>query len=101
MPPRLTGQAGVVVIMLAKWQVLCMLVVMAGILDRLRQAIRESEKTRYRLAEESCIAESALSRLMSGERGLSIEAAEKLAETLGLEIIIRPAKRNTAKSKER
>lgn len=87
--------------MLDEWQVKCMLVDMAEILDRLRQAIREGGKTRYRLAQESGIDESALSRLMSGERGLSIEAAEKLAETLGLEIIIRPVKRKTGKAKDR
>jgi len=75
-------------------------VAMAEILDRLRQAIRESGKTRYRLAEDSGIAESALSRLMSGERGLSIETADKLAETLGLEIIIRPVKREAGKARD-
>lgn len=77
-----------------------MLVVMAAILDRLRQAIREGGKTRYRLAQETGIAESALSRLMSGERGLSIDAAEKLARALELEIIIRPAKRKAGKAKD-
>ncbi len=78
-----------------------MLVVMAELLDRLRQAIRECGKTRYRLAQETRIAESALSRLMSGERGLSIDAAERLAEALGLQIIVRPAKRKPGTSKER
>lgn len=78
---------------LDKWQAWCMLVVMAEILDRLKQAIRESGKTRYRLAKETGIAQSALSRLVSGERGLSIDAAEKLARALEMEIIIRPAKR--------
>ncbi|MCK6454933.1 MAG: hypothetical protein L6Q92_00175 [Phycisphaerae bacterium] len=46
-------------------------------------------------------AESALSRLVSGERGLSIEAAEKLALALDLEIIIRPAKRKAGKTRKR
>ncbi len=31
--------------------------------------------------------------LMSGERGLSIDALEQLAEYLGLEIVIRPKRR--------
>ena len=49
--------------------------------------------TRYRIAKESNLSQSQLSRLMSGERGLSIEALEVLAECLGLEITIRPKKR--------
>lgn len=83
------------------WQVSCMLVFMAEILNRLRQAIRTTDKSRYRLAQETGIAESALSRLMSGERGLSIDAAERLAEALELQIIIRPAKRKPRTAKER
>ncbi len=78
-----------------------MLVFMAEILNRLRQAIRTTDKSRYRLAQETGIAESALSRLMSGERGLSIDAAERLAEALELQIIIRPAKRKPRTAKER
>jgi transcriptional regulator with XRE-family HTH domain len=73
---------------------------MAAILDTLRRAIREGDKSRYRLAQESGLAESALSRLMSGERGLSIEAAEKLAAALELVITIGPAAgQKTGKSK--
>lgn len=78
-----------------------MMALMAEILDRLKKAIRKSGKSRYRLARESGIAESALSRLVSGERGLSIEAAEKLALALDLEIIIRPAKRKAGKTRKR
>lgn len=65
---------------------------MSEILNRLKQAIRDGDKSRYRLSKETGVEESALSRLMSGERGLSIEAAEKVAVALGLEIIIRPVK---------
>ncbi len=74
---------------------------MSDLLDELKAAIRDSAKTRYRLAQETGVAESALSRLMSGQRGLSIEAAEKLAGALGMEIILRPAKRRGGKTKER
>lgn len=38
---------------------------------------------------------------MSGERGLSIDAAERLAQALELEIIIRPVTTKTGKVKER
>ena len=92
---------GLLQIMLVECQARCMLVAMVKTLDRLRQAIRDSDKTRYRLAKKSGISESALSRLMSGERGLSIEAAEKLAEALELEIIIRPVQRKARNKKER
>ncbi len=67
-----------------------MLTCMVRLLDEIRDAIEASGKTRYRIAHESGIAESVLSRLMSGERGLSIDALETLADYLGLEITIRP-----------
>lgn len=66
---------------------------MSEILSAIRQAIEASPKSRYRIAEETRISESALSRLISGERGLSVESVEKLAEYLGLEIVIRPKRR--------
>ena len=62
-------------------------------LDEIRRAVEASGKTRYRIAKESGIAESQLSRLMSGERGLSVECLERLADSLGLEIAIRPKRR--------
>lgn len=70
-----------------------MMTEMGRLLDELRDAIEASGKTRYRIAQESGIAESVLSRLMSGERGLSIDALETLAEYLGLEIVMRPKRR--------
>ena len=66
---------------------------MSEILSSIRQAIEASPKSRYRIAEETGISESALSRLISGERGLSVESVEKLAEYLELEIVIRPKRR--------
>ena len=66
---------------------------MSRLLDGIRDAIEASGKTRYRIAQESGIAESVLSRLMSGERGLSIDALETLADYLGLEIVMRPKRR--------
>ncbi len=63
---------------------------MSEVLDQIREAIRASGKTRYRLSKETSIPQSQLSRLMTGESGLSIESLERLAEVLDLEIIIRP-----------
>lgn len=72
---------------------------MGQILDAIREAIEASGKTRYRIAQESGVAESALSRLMSGERGLSIDALERLADALDLEISIRPKRRRRRKGR--
>ncbi len=66
---------------------------MVPLIEDIRQAVEASGKTRYRIAKDSGIAESQLSRLMSGERGLSIESLEQLAACLGLEITIRPKRR--------
>jgi transcriptional regulator with XRE-family HTH domain len=71
------------------------------ILDQIRKAIEASDKTRYRLWKETGIDQAQLSRLMSGDSGLSYENLERLADSLGLEIIIRPAKRKSGKAKER
>ncbi len=72
------------------------------ILEQIREAIRASDKTRYRLSKETGIAQSQLSRLMTGQEGLSYENLEKLADALGLVVIIQPAKRIARKrNKER
>ena len=70
---------------------------MAHLWDQVRVAILASGQTRYRIAQKTGITQAQLSRLMSGERGLSIEALERLTDYLGLEIIIRP-KRRTRKA---
>lgn len=62
---------------------------MGRILDAICEAIETSNKTRYRIAKETGISQAQLSRVMSGERGLSIDALERLADYLELEIIIR------------
>ncbi len=74
---------------------------MSRILEAIRRAIEESDKTRYRLSKETGIAQSQLSRLMTGQEGLSYENLERLADALGLEITIRPAKAKAGKSKGR
>jgi transcriptional regulator with XRE-family HTH domain len=66
---------------------------MSKLLDEIREAIKASDKTRYRLSKETSIPQSQLSRLMTGEKGVSFDAMERLADALGLEIIIRPKRR--------
>ncbi|MHC4563393.1 MAG: helix-turn-helix domain-containing protein [Planctomycetota bacterium] len=70
---------------------------MGDLLEDIRKAIKASKKTRYRIWKETGIAQAQLSRLMDGTTGLSIETIERLAECLGLEILIRPKGRKKGK----
>jgi transcriptional regulator with XRE-family HTH domain len=56
--------------------------------DQLRQAIDDSGLTRYRIAKETGISESALSQFYNGNRGLSMEALNALGEFLKLTITL-------------
>jgi len=67
---------------------------MAQILDQIRKAIESSGVTRYRIAQDTGISQSRLSKLMSGDAGLSFEAIEQLADYLGLEFTLRPKRRS-------
>ena len=63
--------------------------------DQIRRAIDDSGQTRYRIAAETDIDQSALAKFYNGHRGLSTEAMDRLGEYLGLAIIMRrkPLKR--------
>jgi len=63
--------------------------------DQLRQAIDDSGLTRYQIAKETGIDESALAKFYNGNRGLSMEALNALGEYLELTIIMgrRPSKK--------
>jgi predicted XRE-type DNA-binding protein len=71
------------------------------LLDAIREAIETGEVSRYRIAQDTGITQSQLCRLMTGERGLSIEAYELLADYLDLEIIVRPKNRRRNRRKGR
>ena len=66
---------------------------MSAIYDAIRKVIAKSDKTRYRLWQETGISQAQLCEFLHGRRGMSIENLETLAEALGLEIVVRPAKR--------
>jgi transcriptional regulator with XRE-family HTH domain len=53
-------------------------------------AIRASDEAPGTIAKGAGVARSQLSRLLSGERGLSVESIERVADYLRLEIVIRP-----------
>jgi transcriptional regulator with XRE-family HTH domain len=63
---------------------------MARILKAIREAIRQSGKTRYSISKATGIDQAQLSKLMKGNTGLSLDSLERLAEFLELEIVIRP-----------
>jgi transcriptional regulator with XRE-family HTH domain len=56
--------------------------------EQLRRAIEQSGTSRYALARSLGVSDSALSRFMSGERGLTLATLDKLVDALGLEIEI-------------
>lgn len=63
--------------------------------DQLRKAIDDSGLTRYRIAKEAGINESALAQFYNGHRGLSMQALNALGEFLQLKITLgrRPNKK--------
>jgi transcriptional regulator with XRE-family HTH domain len=54
--------------------------------DQLRQAIDDCGLTRYEIAKQTGIDESALAKFFNGHRGLSMEALNALGEFLQLTI---------------
>ncbi len=69
--------------------------------DQLRNAIRQSGLSCYRIAKETGIQQAQLSRFMSGERGLSIEGIEAICDLIGLQLVMRDKpKRPSKRSKQ-
>ena len=65
--------------------------------DQIRQAVDSSGISQYRLSKEVRISKTSLSRFMRGERGLTLQALDRLADFLELEIVIRPKDRSKGK----
>lgn len=68
---------------------------MARLMDAMRRAVKVSGKTRYRIAKESGVSAGQLSRLVNGERGMTVDTIERLADYLGLQITIEPKGKTT------
>ena len=58
------------------------------ILDRVRREIDSSGMTRYRIAKEAKLSESLLSRFMAHERGLNLDALDRLGKLLGFKLVL-------------
>lgn len=62
---------------------------MNGLSRAIERAMRESGQSRYAIAKGTGVAASQLSRLANGTRGLSIDTAERIADYLGFEVVLR------------
>ena len=67
--------------------------------DELREAVERSGLSRYSIWQQTGIDQGTLSKFMVGDRGLSIESIDKLAELLGLHICTADAKRSRPKGR--
>ena len=54
--------------------------------EQIRQAMIDSEKTQYRIAKDTGISQPLITRFVNGDRGISLETADKLIKYLGLEL---------------
>jgi transcriptional regulator with XRE-family HTH domain len=54
--------------------------------SQLREAIRSSRMTRYRIAKLTRLSESSISRFMAGKGGLSIDSLDRIWSVLGLRV---------------
>lgn len=62
--------------------------------EQIRRAIARGEKTRYAISAETGVDQGQLCRFMAGW-GLGVEKLEAVAAALGLEIVVRPARRKS------
>jgi transcriptional regulator with XRE-family HTH domain len=60
--------------------------------DQIRAAVKNSGMTRYRISADSGVQQSTLSRFLRGG-GMSLDTLDRLADLLGLEVVVRRAKR--------
>jgi hypothetical protein len=68
------------------------------VIDQLREAIRNSGQSLYRLGKTSGVGPDRLSRFMRGERDLTGDAVAKICTALGLQLV---GSRPPAKPKRR
>jgi transcriptional regulator with XRE-family HTH domain len=54
--------------------------------DQIRRAVDASGLSRYRISKEIGVAESTMSRFMSGRGGLSMENLDALSDLIGFDI---------------
>jgi len=57
--------------------------------DQLRRAVDECPESRYRICRIIGMDQANMSRFMSGQTGLTLDTADRLAEFLGMELVER------------
>ncbi|MDX1965419.1 MAG: helix-turn-helix transcriptional regulator [Pirellulales bacterium] len=62
--------------------------------DQLRQVIQASGQTRYSIWKQTGVTQDILSRFMTGERGMSLETADKLFEHFEIKLVTPTKKRS-------
>jgi transcriptional regulator with XRE-family HTH domain len=61
--------------------------------DQIRAAVERSDLSRYRICQETGIDKGSMSRFMSGDVGLSLDALDRLADLLDLRLTTSPKRR--------
>ena len=56
--------------------------------EQIRDAIEATGVSRYAIAEQTGISESVLSRFMSGSQSMSLASLDKIADALGLQVVV-------------
>jgi len=67
--------------------------------DQLRRIIAECGLSRYEIAKRSGVSEAALSLFVNGQRGLSTNTLDRLADVLRLELVARRPKGGKTKGR--
>lgn len=71
--------------------------------EQLREAVRQSDKSRYRISIETGIPQSVLSRFVHGQSGLGVENIDLLCECIGARLVVdaKPKSKSKRKSKRK
>lgn len=67
--------------------------------EQIREAILKADVSRYVIAKETGVDQPALSRFVHGERGLSLDALDRIGLYLGLSITTSRPRRPTKEEK--
>ena len=65
----------------------------AEVTKALQQAIRDSDLSQNEIARRAGIDPGMVCRFVNGQRGMTLATAARVADVLGLEIVIRPKRR--------
>ncbi len=63
------------------------------LIEQLRKAAQASGLSMLALAEQSGLRYMSVHRFMARNAGLTVESCERLAQALGLKVVLRPVKR--------